>query len=195
MSRKRAWEVGAGVALLAVLAMLAGIAALRLRQHRLNEALEAALAEPDYERAVALVRQGANVHTTGLGITTLMAAVAVDDLSLARGLLDRGVDHQAAEDDFGMTALYFAVTGDNAEMIRLLVARGANVNEQYPNGDRPIHWPARWGETATVRLLLELGADPTLKGCEELTAFQLARKGKHAATVQVLEAHSSRPRT
>lgn len=55
-------------------------------------------------------------------------------------MIDAGVDVNA-KDEFGKTALYYAVSGFNIdkEIIRLLLQRGALPNEQNLEGNSPLH--------------------------------------------------------
>ncbi len=69
---------------------------------------------------------------------------------------------------------YAAMEGDN-EIIRLLVGTyGSNVNakKEYTNYT-PLHYAARCGHLNTMNLLIDLGADASIKSWERLTAKEM----------------------
>ena len=106
---------------------------------------------------------------------------AVDSV---RVLLDAGahVDHQNTH---GQTALEHACFGsdfardvaptllqipatvksveDRADIVRLLIAKGANVNLAADDGSTPLHWAASWGDVDITKQLLAAGADPNAR--------------------------------
>jgi len=59
---------------------------------------------------------------------------------------------------------------DALDIVRLLVARGADVNQRGINDYTPLHWAVDHHDAEAVTLLLDLGADPRLRtridGCE-----------------------------
>ncbi len=55
------------------------------------------------------------------------------------------------------TALHHA---SNAELVRRLLAAGANINATDAMGETPLHWACAYNDVELVRLLLSLGADP-----------------------------------
>jgi ankyrin repeat protein len=93
------------------------------------------------------------------GSSALMYAALYSDVSTMRLLLDRGANPNIA-DKAGATALMWAIS-DPAK-VRLLIERGANVNAVASlTGRTPLLIAAgRPGSAATVRMLLEKGADP-----------------------------------
>jgi hypothetical protein len=65
----------------------------------------------------------------------------------------------------GHTALHHACTPPigHAEMTKLLLEKGANVNVQNRYGEVPIFFPFQGGDIALVDLLMEHGADLDIK--------------------------------
>jgi ankyrin repeat protein len=155
------------------------------------------------ESARLLIAAGADLELAdGNGIRPLLMAALNNQLEVARLLVERGANVNA-DDFWGRTPLWAAVEYRNLDMnnndqdspkdngvdrapvldfIRLLIARGANVNartrELPPSrrwlyslndvswvdftGQTPFLRAALSGDTATMRLLLEHGADPNL---------------------------------
>jgi len=58
------------------------------------------------------------------------------------------------------TALHLAVLRNQHAAIRLLIARGADLNcRDFPDNAAPLHFAAAHGDLETIRLLVEAGAD------------------------------------
>mmetsp|Transcript_22342 Transcript_22342/g.60997 ORF Transcript_22342/g.60997 Transcript_22342/m.60997 type:complete len:348 (+) Transcript_22342:1-1044(+) len=57
-------------------------------------------------------------------------------------------------------ALHYASVNGNDDVVRFLVDQGADLEKGDGDGDRPLAWAVYAGRESTVRLLLQLGADP-----------------------------------
>ena len=81
------------------------------------------------------------------------------DLEAVRALLEEGADANEAQGD-GMTALHWAARHGHAEMARLLITAGANVNAGTRIGRyTALHLASRAGSAPVVEALLAAGAD------------------------------------
>jgi ankyrin repeat protein len=101
-----------------------------------------------------LVARGADVRARSkIGETALMDAAARGDLAAARLLLARGAEVNAA-DHRGYTPLLFAAQfdGDAADLVRLLLDRGADV-QATAEGETALSLAAKRGETPVTKLL------------------------------------------
>src|SRR5688500_276838 len=99
---------------------------------------------------------------------------AVDQGTRLAALLDSGVDVHASDKN-GVTALHHAVRFRSPAAVRVLIERGANVNQACRrSGSTPLHravtqtgapGTAGRGKEAIkiIRLLLAAGADPSIK--------------------------------
>ena len=103
-------------------------------------------------------------------------------------LLDAGADVRAvARNSEANLAINAAAAGPRAdrrpEIVRLLIARGCPVDGRgSPAGHTPLHEAAFNGDLALVRLLLESGADRSVRTGEGETALEIAVKhGRHEA--------------
>jgi ankyrin repeat protein len=140
----------------------------------------AAIAAEDV--VAVLLRHGAEVNAIDDGkITPLMLAVGFGgdpdeglelqglvmsearQLAVIRLLLNAGAKVDM-RDSGGMTALGRATSGFNSKgVVPVLVEAGANVNAHSVDNITPLHGAAYHGDLATVRYLVEHGADITVK--------------------------------
>ncbi len=61
----------------------------------------------------------------------------------------------------GWTPLHYAASGGHVEIVRYLLEQSAYIDAQSPNRTTPLMMAARQQHTSTVKLLIEEGADPT----------------------------------
>ncbi len=122
-----------------------------------------ALAHGDRNAFTALARanRGAGSLRGPDGTTPLMVATLESDVASMTLLLDNGADPNA-RNDAGATALMWAVT--DVAKTRLLLTHGANVNARSDDGRTAlIVASGLHGAADVVALLLEKGADPSLR--------------------------------
>lgn len=108
-------------------------------------------------------------------------------------LLDNGANVNTINDKTGSTALMVAARAGNANAVRLLIERGADVNAVDKEGGTALKNAARIGHTDVVRVLLEKGADVNAVTQDSLTVRILAaRKDKElAGIVRLLMEHGA----
>ncbi|WP_024539371.1 ankyrin repeat domain-containing protein [Comamonas badia] len=115
--------------------------------------------------------------------SALMMAALRGNLEAARTLIARDADVNKT----GWTPLHYAASGsaDTAQaMVRLLLEHSAYIDAGSPNGTTPLMMAAQYGEIDVARLLLQEGADPTIKNQLGLTAADFARKAERDGLVQ-----------
>ena len=91
--------------------------------------------------------------------------------------------------DARITPLVKAVVGDQVEMARFLISKGAGVNHVDGNGMTPLLYAASidFGSPAMIDMLLKAGARTDMKTKEGKTALELARQYKHTHLIPSLE--------
>ena len=89
----------------------------------------------------------------------------------------------------GLTADPTPVLGDQVEMARFLISRGADVNHIDTNGMTALLYAASidFGTPAMIEMLLKAGARTDMKTKQGKTALELAREYKHTHLIPSLE--------
>lgn len=82
--------------------------------------------------------------------------------------------------DRGDTALYLAASEGHEDVVSLLVASSAAVDQRIANKRTPLMEAALWGRAACVRRLLDLGARADLQDSKGRIAVDLANQSQHA---------------
>lgn len=114
-----------------------------------------------------------------------MLAALRGNLSAARALIKLDADVNKT----GWTPLHYAASGttqDAAAMVALLLEESAYIDAASPNGTTPLMMAVRYGTADVARLLVEEGADPTLKNDLGLTAIDFARRADRADMVDTV---------
>lgn len=109
------------------------------------------------------------------GDTALMIAAYKGNRNAVLALLEKG----AEPNQTGWTALHYAAAVGNNDIVKIMLDRSAYIDAESPNKTTPIMMAARAGHILTVKLLLDEGADATLKNDQGMTAIDLAVKYEH----------------
>jgi hypothetical protein len=136
----------------------------------------------------ASARERANSRSAD-GWPLLHLAAAFADRHTVMMLLDAGADvRQVSETPMRNQALHALLAlSKDAEVTRLLIDRGADVNAAQTAGYRPLHQAAVAGREDLVRLLLDAGADRTARCDRDKTPAEYARERGHAAVAAMLD--------
>jgi ankyrin repeat protein len=90
------------------------------------------------------------------------------------------------------TLLHLTARTGDLKGIEVLIASGAEVNSIGDLGNTPLHQAAMMGKVDSVRKLLQLGADPSLRNKFDQTAEEVAKLGGHHEIAEILkEVHSA----
>ena len=116
--------------------------------------------------------------------TALMMAALRGHLEWCQRLVDRG----AAVHRDGWSPLHYAATGPYPKTVSYLLSKGAQVNALSPNGTTPLMMAARYGNEASVDVLLAAQADAKMRNQKDLTAADFAREAGRDALARRLAA-------
>eukprot|EP00438_Fugacium_kawagutii_P014004 Skav204079 [mRNA] locus=scaffold3129:96665:97294:+ [translate_table: standard] len=141
--------------------------------------LSAVVVDQDAEDAEAAARYG------------IVEAADAGDLAAVRGWLRRDPGAVFHQDDLEDTALHHAAENGWVEMVQLLLAAKAPLEEMNDVGNRPLHDAARRGHVEVVRLLVEAKARINVEGYKLETPLQKAEKAGNDEVVQFLRAASA----
>jgi ankyrin repeat protein len=97
-------------------------------------------------------------------------------------LLNKGEDANFSFADTGENALHYTISKsgemeERTEIVKILIAAGTDVNKKtiagvptlcfmrdaFLKGESPLHRAAAFGNTSIIKMLLDAGADPTMK--------------------------------
>lgn len=90
-------------------------------------------------------------------------AVYFGDIITVKTLSKQNKDLINTKDEEGFGPLHVASVEGYSEIVRFLVASGANINGKGMYGWAPLHMAVKFNQTKIVKLLLELKADPDIR--------------------------------
>jgi ankyrin repeat protein len=145
-----------------------------------------AIQEPSPNVADVLLRwPKTNVESrTAKDESPLMLACLHGQLDMARKLIARGADVNKP----GWAPLHYAATNGHLETMELLLENHAYIDAESPNGTTPLMMAAMYGSEAAVKLLLDAGADPTLRNQLGMTAIDFATKASRRDAAEMIAA-------
>ena len=147
----------------------------------------------------ALLKAGADANFKNPeGETPIMAAARSGKVDAAKRLLDAGANVNAKEGWGGQSAIMWAAAQSQPEMIKLLAARGADVNaigkvnqwerktlgeprpkDMNKGGFTPLLYAAREGCVECAKALIAAKADPDIQDPDGITPLAMALLNMH----------------
>jgi ankyrin repeat protein len=117
----------------------------------------------------------------------LMLAAIKGHVEVVKALIARDADVNKP----GWTPLHYAASGttpEHARIIALLLENHAYIDAASPNGTTPLMMAAQYGTSDAVQLLLDEGADPSLKNQLGLSASDFALRVSRKETAETIAA-------
>lgn len=152
-----------------------------------DSALNLAVARGDVASVDALLAAHADPNLPNLaGVTPLMAASYGGKPQLVHALLDAGARIDVVDRVKKNAATYAAGQGCTGCLQELLNA-GMPVNARLENDLTLLMWTAGYGHEETAKVLLQRGADRSLRDNRGKTAADIARDQNFASLAQLLQ--------
>jgi ankyrin repeat protein len=163
-----------------------------------KDAKEVALVEAatggDAAKVKSVASHGGNVNAVSSeGPSPLLWAIHADNLAGVRALLEAGADPNLRMDPLdGLTALEVVISNGHSEMLRLMLAHGADPNLVPSDraAERSLLATAAFeGYLENVKLLVQAGAEINFRDEHHQSAVQAAIDGGHYEVVLYLLEH------
>ncbi|MET3130740.1 ankyrin repeat protein [Oxalobacteraceae bacterium GrIS 1.11] len=136
--------------------------------------------------ALLLAQPGINLEArSGNGDSALMLAAYKHNKAAVLALLAKG----AHVNQTGWTALHYAASSGDLEIVQILLDQHAYIDAESPTRITPLMFAAREGQDLAVKLLLEAGADASLKSAHGWTALQFSDAADKPYVSDILRAH------
>ena len=113
-----------------------------------------------------------------------MIAALTGNERLARKLVTRGADINKP----GWAPLHYAATHGHLSIMQMLLDQHAYIDAESPNGTTTLMMAVGYGTFAAARLLVDAGADTTLKNQQGLTALDFAHRASRPDSIKFLTA-------
>jgi ankyrin repeat protein len=134
--------------------------------------LMAAIRSQNLELVTLLLDRGAkpDLKVTGKSsvASPISEAVQSGSIPIVEKLLERGV---SVKDSW---LVFVAASNNDSKMVRLLVAKGADINAKFSEGNQTTAMHAVAGSLEMTKLLLELGASPKVTDAAKFTPLHTA---------------------
>ena len=145
-----------------------------------NSAIFAAAWEGNLKALDLFYNLGANIFFDDINL--LCNAAFNGKVDSVKWLIDKGEDPDFIFTNTGENALHYTICkmseiDERVEIVRILIAAGTDVNKKtlpgkptlcfmrdaYLKGETPLHRAAAYGNVAIIKMLLDAGAEPSMK--------------------------------
>ena len=107
-------------------------------------------------------------------------------------LIGKGADVNATDEEYGASALHWAILNGYKEIAELLIEKGANINAKTKNGATPVYTAASSGQREILEILIARGADVNVKDEKGVSALKVASSKGYKAVVELLKAKGAK---
>jgi ankyrin repeat protein len=131
-----------------------------------------------------------NIVLTLLLAAGLVDAVRTGDRATALALIQQKVNVNTPESD-GTTALHWAVTKNDLDLVERLIKAGANANAENDYGSTPMSEAALNGNVAIMDRLLKAGANVESPNADGQTALMVVARTSNVDAARLLLSHGA----
>ncbi|KAM8942022.1 ankyrin repeat and SOCS box protein 3 isoform 3-T6 [Lycaon pictus] len=157
-------------------------------------ALHLAASQGHWKIVQILLEAGADPNATTLEETTpLFLAVENGQIDVLRLLLRHGANVNGSHSMCGWNALHQATFQENAEIIKLLLKKGANKECQDDFGITPLFVAAQYGKLESLSILISSGANVNCQALDKATPLFIAAQEGHVECVELLVSSGADP--
>lgn len=115
--------------------------------------------------------------------SVLMLAALKGYLPLVKKLVENDADVNKP----GWTPLHYAASTGQVQVIEFLLEQSAYIDAESPNGTTPLMMAAMYGSPEAVKVLIQAGADLTLKNQLGMSAHDFALRGNRQNARELIE--------
>ncbi|TGZ46315.1 hypothetical protein CRM22_011131 [Opisthorchis felineus] len=149
--------------------------------------LNHAIVSDDLEMVQAILQSPGNIHYEEADAPPLHVAIGKGNITMVHLLLSASTINPNQVDQNGLPAVHKTTVLGNREILRLLIAFGADVNRVEPvHGNTCLHEAASRGFSRCVELLCHCRADPNLPNKANFLPLHLAAQYGHNQCARVL---------
>jgi len=143
----------------------------------------------DYLGIKKYIKSGADLSATNESGESVLACALRDrcELETLMLLIESGADIYAIDDE-GVSILDMAITYDNINILNYLLEQGYDINKtSRKSGFTALMSAACYGRVKIAKILLEKGADQTVKDTKGFRAVDFARKMNKKSVLSILD--------
>ncbi|XP_077628482.1 ankyrin repeat and SOCS box protein 3 isoform X2 [Crocuta crocuta] len=157
-------------------------------------ALHLAASQGHWKIVHILLEAGADPNaTTSEETTPLFLAVENGHIDVLRLLFRYGANVNGSHSMCGWNALHQATFQENAEIIKLLLKKGANKEFQDDFGITPLFVAAQYGKLESLSILISSGANVNCQALDQATPLFIAAQEGHTECVELLLSSGADP--
>ncbi|XP_040849671.1 ankyrin repeat and SOCS box protein 3 isoform X1 [Ochotona curzoniae] len=157
-------------------------------------ALHLAASQGHWKIVQVLLEAGADPNATTLEETTpLFLAVENGQIDTLKLLLRHGANVNGSHSMCGWNSLHQASFQGNAEIIKLLLKKGASQECQDDFGITPLFVAAQYGKLESLSILISSGANVNCQALDKATPLFIAAQEGHTTCVELLLSSGADP--
>lgn len=154
-----------------------------------NTALHIVALKGDADLLALFINHGANPSSKNrTGETPLMLAVQEGNMEASKVLIESDKGLTKVQDQEGNSLVTIAVIGGRTDLVKLLTQTVIiPIDSKNELGKTALMYASEFGEKEQVQLLLDAGADKSLKSSEGNKAYDYAKEWNHKAVMKLLK--------